>query len=261
VYLRGEPIKDSSVHPLHRLYRRWLENTYEGARALGLDTAAILKILEAVCAVEERRIPVIEADWSQAESLAQELRARLGIRTVPYVVGEIDGADPQIAAAPFLVTTPFQRGRLGSGLGDRPVIELILSRSFLQELRERIDAGSLVIVAPSMSVADQLKVAFERGQLANGTGAVQVIVATEQGKLLPLVRDAECVFLWPGAPTWVLQELDALDCVVPAACISDESLARVRLAILDTALRELSGRLPLNTSSGAAPRAGTGSAE
>jgi GntR family transcriptional regulator len=260
VYLRGEPSKDSTVQPMHRLYRRWLENTYEGARALGLDTAAILKILEAVCAVEDRRIPVVESDWSQAESLSQELRARLGIRTVPYAVGEVDLADPVIAAAPFLITTPFQRGRLGN-VGERPLIELILSRAFLQELRERIEAGSLVIVAPSAPVAEQLKLAFERGQLVDGSGAVQVIVAAEQGKLMPLVRDADCVFLWPGAPAWATQELADLDCVVPAACISDESLARVRLAILDTALRELSARPPLNTSSGAALRAGTGSAE
>lgn len=259
VYLRGEPSKDSAAHPLHRLYRRWLENTYEGARALGLDTAAILEILEAVCAVEDRRIPVVEADWSQAETLSQELRTRLGIRAVPFVVGEVDAADPVIAAAPFVITTPFHRARLGSTLGERPVIELILSRAFLQELRDRIDAGSLVIVAPSGPVAEQLQLALQRGHLANANGRVQVLVATEQGKLSERVRDADCVFLWPGAPAWATHELESLDCVVPASCISDESLARVRLAILDTALRDMSARGALSTSSGAAPRAGTGS--
>jgi GntR family transcriptional regulator len=260
VYLRGEPLKDGTAHPLHRLYRRWLENTYEGARALGLDTAAILQILEAVRAVEDRRIPVVESDWSQAESLAQELRTRLGIRTVPFVVGEVDVADPVVAAAPFIITTPFHRARLGGTLGDRQVLELILSRAFLQDLRERVEAGTLAIVAPSAAVAEQLRLAFARGHLANGDdGRVRVVIAAEPGTLTDEVRGADCVFLWPGTPGWAAQELESLDCVVPAACISDESLARVRLAILDTALRELNVRGSLSTSSGAAPRAGTGS--
>jgi GntR family transcriptional regulator len=259
VYLRGEPSRDSAIHPLHRLYRRWLENAYEGARGLGLDTAAILRILEAVCSVEERRIPVIESDWSQAESLAQELRARLGIRTVPFAVGEVDVEDPVIAAAPFLITTPYHRGRLGAAVADRQVIELILSRAFLQELRDRIAAGSVIIVAPSASVADQLKVALRRGQLADSMGPATVVAATEAGALADQVSGADCVFLWPGTPAWAAHELESLDCVVPANCVSDESLGRVRLALLDTALREMNAREPISTSNAGAPRARTGS--
>ena len=259
VYLRGEAARDTPVHPLHRLYRRWLENTYEGAHALGLDTASILRILEAVGSVEERRIPVVEMDWTQAETLSQELRHRLGIRTVPYALGELDPQDPVIAAAPFLITTPYQRGRLGDIVGDRPVIELILSRGFLQELDGRIATGSLAIVAPTASLAAQLRIALDRGQLAGENGRVAVVVATEQGKLLQFVRDADCVFIWPGTPPWAVRELESLPCVIPANCISEESLVRVRVAILDAALRDLSAREPFNRSNGGEARARTGS--
>jgi GntR family transcriptional regulator len=260
VYLRGETAKDSPSHPLQRLYRRWLENTYEGARALGLDTASILRILEAVGSVEERRIPVVDSDWSQAETLARELRDRLGIRAVPYALGELDGHDPVVAAAPFLVSTPFQRGRLGELVGERPVIELILSRAFLQDLAERMRTGSLAIVAPTASVAAQLRIALARGQLATENGRTSVVTASEQGKLLQAVRDVDCVFLWPGTPAWAMRELDSLSCVVPASCISEESLVRVRVAILDTALRELATREPAaNRSNGGEARIRTGS--
>jgi DNA-binding transcriptional regulator YhcF (GntR family) len=266
VYLRSDAQKETPVHPLHRLYRRWLENTYEGAHSLGLDTASILRILEAVTSVEQRRIPVVDIDWSQAETLAHELRERLGIRTVPYTLGEMDPRDPVIATAPFLITTPYHRGRLDEALGERPVIELILSRTFLQELGERSALGSLVIVAPTVSVAAQLRVALDRGQLANGNGHATVVVASEQGRLLQHVRDAACVFLWPGTPPWAARELESLDCVIPASCVSEESLVRVRVAILDTALRELGTRSQLSRSNaGEAPArtdspAGAGSA-
>lgn len=260
VYLRGEPAKDAPSHPLQRLYRRWLENTYEGARALGLDTGSILRILEAVGSVEDRRIPVVESDWSQAETLAHELRDRLGIRAVPYSLGELDAQDPVIATAPFVVTTPFHRGRLGDMLGDRPLIELILSRAFLQDLAERMASGSLAIVAPTASVAAQLRIALARGQLAKENGRTTVVTASEQGKLLHVVREVDCVFLWPGTPAWALRELEPLACVVPANCISEESLVRVRVAILDTALRELAAREPVaSRSNGGEARARTGS--
>lgn len=259
VYLRGESAKDAPSHPLQRLYRRWLENTYEGAHALGLDTASILRILEAVDSVEERRIPVVELDWSQAETLAHELRDRLGIRAVPYALAELDPEDPVVATAPFLVTTPFQRGRLTEVMGERPLIELILARSFLQALSDRMASGSLAIVAPTSSVSEQLRIALARGQLAKENGRTTVVTASEQGKLLNLVRDADCVFIWPGTPPWAVRELDSLGCVIPANCISEESLVRVRQAILDTALRDLVGREPVSRSNGGESRTRTGS--
>ncbi|MGH7505150.1 MAG: GntR family transcriptional regulator, partial [Longimicrobiales bacterium] len=123
VYLRGEAGRDVMIQPLHRLYRRWLEHTYEGARALGLDTVAMLEILDAIAVVEERRVPVVETDWSQAESLAHELRDRLRLRTVPFLITELQPDDPVLLHAPFVITTPFLRGRLGRLAGEHPVIE------------------------------------------------------------------------------------------------------------------------------------------
>jgi GntR family transcriptional regulator len=254
VYLRAEPGRDPGIQPLHRLYRRWLEHTYEGARALGLDTLSILEILDAVAAVEERRIPVVEADWTQAESLAHELRDRLHVRTVPLLPGDLRLDDPVVVHAPFIITTPYLRGKLGRTVGERPVIELILSRSFIQELRERLTSGSALVVTPTGAVAEQVRLAFARGQIADGQAGPRVVVAGERGKLLELSRDSTCVFLWPGTPSWVAQELESRDCVLPGQFISDESLARVRLAILDTALHEMADRDGFSKSSAAAPR-------
>ncbi|MGH7504020.1 MAG: hypothetical protein ACRELX_00140, partial [Longimicrobiales bacterium] len=142
---------------------------------------------------------------------------------------------------------------------EHPVIELILSRSFLQELRDRMQAGSVLVVAPTDRVAEQIRVALSRGQIADGREAPRVI-ASERGRLLDPSADVECVFLWPGTPAWVQRELESRDCVIPAQCISDESLIRVRIAVLDTALRDMADRERLSTSSGDALRGRTAGA-
>jgi hypothetical protein len=44
------------------------------------------------------------------------------------------------------------------------------------------------------------------------------------------------VFLWPGTPQWAEESIAARTPVRPLHCLSEETLARVRAAILDAAV-------------------------
>ena len=69
--------------PMERLYRRWLKHTYDGARALGLDTSAIQRFMQAVAEIERLRLPVLESSPELAQAIANELKDRLAVRAVP----------------------------------------------------------------------------------------------------------------------------------------------------------------------------------
>ncbi len=133
VYLRGsEPERTGG--PLERLHRRWLENAYEGARAIGLDTSTMLKLIQAVALIEKQRIPVLEHDGAQAEAIALEIAERLGVNAVPVQLQDVDPSDPLIATAPFLVTTPYQGANVRRIAGSRQVVEVSCAREVVEEL-------------------------------------------------------------------------------------------------------------------------------
>lgn len=235
VYLREQAAKPGGG-PLERLYHRWMENLYDGARDLGLDTHTILRLLGAVAETEQRRIPVIDADWSQAEAVAHELRDRLSIKAVPYLLDEVRGDESVQKTAPFVVTTPYHRAELDR-LTDGTVVETTLARKTFKELRKRAREGAVVLVAPTRAVAAQIERALAQQQLLGADADARVVVATTRDALLAAISDAPCTFLWPGTPAWVAQETRHLDCIVPARFLSDDTLVRVRRAILDAAIR------------------------
>jgi DNA-binding transcriptional regulator YhcF (GntR family) len=263
VYLKGYH-RPASGDPLQRLERHWLENTYHSGHEIGLNTQAMIRFIGAVAGVEKRPIPVIEGDWSQAETLANELRDRLGIRSVAFLSAQLDPRDRIIEDAPLFITTPFQRPRVAEIAGDRTIVQLILARDILDQISQRLAAGPMLIVAPSEEVAGKIRRAIDRGLMADARGHAKVTVPSDSERLVEAAKGAACVFLWPGAPGWVIRDLESLDCVIPGRCIADESLAAVRSAVLDCAMR-LIGRPesaePVNTSSVVVPRVKTAAFE
>jgi hypothetical protein len=126
--------------PLERLHLRWLRNTYEGGRDLGLDTPTMLRLLNAIAEVEATPIPVIDADTAFAEQIAEELRSRGGIRAAAYGPAR---AEEACRGASFVVTTPFHARTVA--VDALQVVETTLSGELLDACatlqRGRADRG------------------------------------------------------------------------------------------------------------------------
>lgn len=235
VYLRAQRPPEAST-PLERLYRRWLENTYARASALGLRTNTILHLVSAVAEIERIRIPVVEQDWPQAETIASELRDRAGVNTMPIPLSSLTRDDPAWADAPFVVTTPYCRNAVLSVDGSKPVVEATLAQDTVRELKERIQDGQLAIIVANENVASKLRPFILRGHHFGNGGQIRIVTASDSAQLASETKSAHTVFLWPGAPAWVQTAVAASVPVRAINCISDETLARVRAAILDAAI-------------------------
>lgn len=252
VYLRGsEP--ERSGGPLERLHRRWLENAYEGARAIGLDTPTMLKLIQAVALIEKQRIPVLEHDAAQAEAIALEISERLGVNAVPVQLQGIDPSEPRLATAPFLVTTPYHGGTVRRIAGGRQVVEVSCAREVVEELRLHATSGRLLIVAPTSDAAERLQRAIEHGEVVAQDLAANVRVEHGVEAARDAARDADAVLIWPGTPRAVEHELREHDPITPGRCVADESVVRVRSAVLDSAMRAIAAA-SVNTTNGDATR-------
>ncbi len=253
VYLSA-PTHRHAAGPLERLYRRWLENTYDGARALGLDTRTILQLVTAIAELERLRLPVVECDHGQADALAAELRDRLGVRATPVVMSEIRADDPVLAEAPVLVTTPYHYYELAAMLPGRPIIEATLSPELVAELGLRVAQGPLVIVAADGPAVPKIRRALDHCGIMVDGEAVRVVGVADRAGLAEVARGARSLFLWPGAPRWVEEALPAgVERYRPRQSVSKDSLARIRAAILDAAIRrvgETEAAVPVSMSIG-----------
>jgi DNA-binding transcriptional regulator YhcF (GntR family) len=235
VYLRAQRPPEAST-PLERLYRRWLENTYARASALGLRTNTILLLVSAVAEIERIRIPVIEQDWPQAETIAAELRERAGVNAAPIPLSSLTREDSAWADAPFVVTTPYCRGTVLALDGGKPIVEATLSQETVRELRDKIHEGQLAIIVANENIASKLRPFILRGHHLGNGGHIRIVTATDPSQLSGETKSANTVFLWPGAPAWAETAVAANVPVRAINCISDETLARVRAAILDAAI-------------------------
>jgi GntR family transcriptional regulator len=235
VYLRGNRFPDAPG-PLERLHRRWLETTYERAGALGLDSRTILRLITAVAEVERQSVPVVECDAAQTETIAAELRQRLGLSATSFVLHS-DADDITVAYAPFIVTTPFHHTEVAQRWPDRPIVEVTLAMETVRDLRTRLDLGPLAIVVATETIAAKLKKAVERGQLAGQQYSITIVTAQHPQQLVQQTTGFRTVFIWPGSPNWVRECVNRADCVSPVYCLSEDSIARVRSAVLDAAIR------------------------
>jgi len=235
VYL-SSPNAPHAPGPLERLYRRWLENTYDGASALGLDTRNILRLVTAMAEVERQRLPVIECDWPQAEAMAAELRDRLGVRATPCLLEELHHADPLLAEAPLLVSTPYHAADVALLAPGRLIIETTLSPELLRQLARRVNQGPVAIIAAQGTVVAKLRRALQQTGLASDA-RVRIFGVADRGDVAEATRQVRTVFIWPGAPRWVEEALPpSVEAFRPRYAISDDSVARLRAALLDTAI-------------------------
>jgi GntR family transcriptional regulator len=251
VYLRVQRTSEAAT-PLEKLYRRWLENTYARAGALGLRTNTILRLVTSVAEIERLRVPVVEQDWPQAETIAAELRDRAGLNTVAVPFNSVNREDAVWTEAPFVVTTPYCRNALLALDHGKPIVEATLASETVRELKECMRQGELTVVVANDGIASKLRPFLQRTGNGNGDGDRITIATAEDPALLAHdTKRASMVFLWPGTPQWAEASIAARTPVRPLHCLSEETLARVRAAILDAAVareRDVIWRESANTS-------------
>lgn len=236
VYLRVQRASEAAT-PLEKLYRRWLENTYARASALGLRTNTILHLVTSVAEIERLRVPVVEQDWPQAETIAAELRERAGINTVAIPFSSIAREDAVWMEAPFVVTTPYGRNAVHAIDPSKHVVEATLASETVRELKECMRHDELTVVVANDGIAARLRPFLQRTSNGNGgTESITIATAEDPAHLEHDTKRARMVFLWPGTPQWVEDSIAARTPVRPLHCLSEETLTRVRAAILDAAV-------------------------
>lgn len=250
VYLCTQTQSSDGSGPLERLHRQWLQHTFEGARALGLDTSAILRMVSAVSELEQVRIPVVECNWNQASAIADELRERLGIQAMPYLLDELRPDDPALAEAPAIVTTPYHSADLGLLAPRRTVLEVTLAPDILRGLCQQADSGSrLLVVAGNETLLEKIRRALDH--CGASTSTVQTVCADDRAHMVAAVHQADAVFLWPGAPAWIEEVVPPTTRRIrPRRALAKPALDRIQTMLLDAALR----RARISTSTGAIAR-------
>jgi len=248
VYLRPEGGR-RLMGPLERLHLRWLRNTYEGGRDLGLDTPTMLRLLNAIADVEATPVPVIDADTTFAEQIAEELRTRAGVKATAF--GPARGEEASRGAS-FVVTTPFHaRAVTEDGL---QVVETTLSSDLLEALRRTLERGRALIIVPTELLAGKLRRGIAQGQLPVPQADATVIAWQDGLELAGSLNGVAAALVWPGAALGAAQQLSPLPCERPRHVLSEDCMRRVRLAILDAAMRRLNGAAetaqPLGTQNG-----------
>lgn len=235
VYLRPDT-PPRLIGPLERLHLRWLRNTYEGGRDLGLDTPTMLRLLNAISEVEATPVPVIDTDTAFAEQVAEELRTRAGVRAAAFGPAR---ADEICRTASFVVTTPFHT----RALADLPsaVVETTLSSELLDALRRTLARGRALILVPTELLAAKLRRGIGQGQLPVPQAEAVVLSWQDGLDLAAHVNAADACMVWPGTALGAAQHLTRIPCERPRHVVSEDCLRRVRLATLDSAMRRLSG--------------------
>jgi DNA-binding transcriptional regulator YhcF (GntR family) len=258
VFLREERSNGSQLRggPLEKLQRRWLKNTYDGARALGLDTVTVLRLFNAVADVENTPVPVMEEDEATARTIAQELRECAGIDARPLLLQETGSRLSTFAAAPFAITTPYYAARVEAVAPRVPLITATLSLDLLHDVMARATAGTILIAVPSEWVARRVEAAL-RQRTPNGE-RLRVVVAARESDIVQARRDAASIFVWPGCDE-VLSAFPDDECVKPVRLLSEATLDRVRTAVLEAALRGATSA-PVSIPNGGAPRAAAAAA-
>lgn len=249
VYLRTEA-NASQSSPLERLHRRWLRNTYEGGRELGLDTNTMLRLLDSIAAIEQTAIPVIESDSAMAALIADELQQRARLHAVPASDLELRQLREEYEAAPFVVTTPFFNQLAALQGTFKTVVQATLAPELLDALRSTLRRPRALVVAPCNAIASKVRRAIEQGQLGTLQDAPMVINAQEETDIAQHARNASAILLWPGCSAHVERQLEPFTCTRPDRLLSEPCLAAIRAAILDSAMARFAATTPATRSNG-----------
>lgn len=233
VYLRPDS-GPRLLGPLERLHLRWLRNTYEGGRDLGLDTPTMLRLLTAISEVEATPVPVIDTDTIFAEQIADELRTRGGVRAAAYGPAR---AEEACRGASFVVTTPFHARTVTDYAPT--VVETTLSAELLDALRRTLARGRALIIVPTELLAAKLRRGIGQGQLPVPQNEAVVLGWQDGLDLAAHAGSADAAMVWPGTAVGSAQHLSRIPCERPRHVVSEDCLRRVRLATLDAAMRRL----------------------
>ena len=231
VYLRGPEARDDGCDPLKRLHRQWLEQTLAAATELGLDSSSVSRMVQAVAAVESRRIPVVDDDDDHAALLARELASRTGLDCAGCRLRDIPAESGPLRDAPFLVATPTVTLRLKSHQKALPIVPATLAPELLDEVRERARRGAVLVIVGTAGLARELSQALEHGLVgpANRIGVTQATSPAE----LNGVGDGTTVIIWPGAPGWVLGQEGRTN---GRRLVADETVREMRRQVARAAL-------------------------
>lgn len=246
VYLRTDS-SNAQSSPLERLHRRWLRNTYEGGRELGLDTATMLRLLESIAAIEQTAIPVIESDSAMAALIAEELQQRARLHAVPASDLDLRELRNEYDTAPFVVTTPFFNQLTSLQSTFKTVVQATLAPELLDALRITLRRPRALVVAPCDAIASKVRRAIDQGQLGALLDAPVVINAQEETDIARHARNATAILLWPGCSVHVERQLEAFPCTKPERLLSEPCLAAIRAAILDSAMARFAAAAPAVT--------------
>ncbi len=254
VYLRTD-VASAQSSPLERLHRRWLRNTYEGGRELGLDTGTMLRLLESIAAIEQTAIPVVESDSAMAALIAEELQVRARLHAVPAANIDLRQLREQFEFAPFVVTTPFFNQLTSLQTSFPTVVQATLAPELLDALRATLSKPRALVVAPCEAIASKIRRAIEQGQLGAIAETPTVINAQEQSDIATYARTASTILLWPGCSAHVERQLEGYPSTKPDRLLSEPCLAAIRSAILDAAMAKFAASPQgVSRSSGDAPR-------
>src|SRR5690606_30964180 len=119
--------------------------------------------------------------------------------------------------------------------GNKPIVEATLAAETVRELKECMRQGDLTVVVANNSMAERLRPFLQRTR-DNGSNGITIATADDPAHLTNDTRRARMVFVWPGTPQWAEESIAARTPVRPLHCLSEETLARVRGAILDAAV-------------------------
>ena len=201
VYLEAPRETTSWRDPLRRLHMQWLENTLAAATELGLDAKAANRLLQAVGAVQRRRIPVVDEDTEHACLIADELADRAEVECSGCGPDAIPAESGPLKDAPFVVATPSIRARFRSYQKRLPVVAATLDPRLLDETRELASRGDVLLVAGTRGLARELERAVDHG-LVNGNGSRVTVVRARTAKDLEeassRVSPGATVVVWPG---------------------------------------------------------------
>jgi GntR family transcriptional regulator len=236
VFLRDESSNGAQPRtgPLERLQRRWLKNTYDGARALGLDTRTVIRLFQSVADVESTPVPVLEEDEATARTVARELNECVGIDARPVLLQDVGTRLAGFEKPPFAVTTPYHAARVAALLPRTPIIVATLSLELLHDLLARAASGPILVTVASDWIARRVESALRHR--APNMERTRVVVVDGSTDLQQLRRDAAAVFVWPGSEE-ILSAFAGDECVKPVRLLSEATLDRARGAVLEAALR------------------------
>jgi DNA-binding transcriptional regulator YhcF (GntR family) len=240
VYLDGE--RRPAGDPLRRLHAQWLEKALATAGELGLDPAAVARVLQAVARVQARRIAVVDPDPEHAALLARELHVRTGLDYGACSPSQLPASEGPLLGSPFVVATPIGALRLPARADSLPVVLASLAPQLLRHLARLARRGRVTVVVGTQGIGKELERAL-RYRLLEDAHQVRILTAEAPGtgpEASPAT--AHTVVLWPGAAgdgdAWA--GATRVEDLRHAPLVSPATLGRIRSQIVRTALDQLS---------------------